>query len=107
MDGYTAYFELLILFAAAMTALMSVEYAADQGLAGAEYYALIMFAALGMMLMAAADDLIMIFLGLETMSIAVYALAGFCAATRAPMRPPLSISCSALFPPASCSMASR
>jgi NADH-quinone oxidoreductase subunit N len=77
VDGYTAYFELLILFAAAMTALMSVEYAADQGLAGAEYYALIMFAALGMMLMAAADDLIVIFLGLETMSIAVYALAGF------------------------------
>jgi NADH-quinone oxidoreductase subunit N len=36
-----------------------------------------MFAALGMMLMAAADDLIVIFLGLETMSIAVYALAGF------------------------------
>src|SRR6266851_4739590 len=77
VSSYTAYFELLVLFAAAMTALMSVEYAADQGLAGAEYYALIMFAALGMMLMAAGDDLIVIFLGLETMSIAVYALAGF------------------------------
>ena len=58
VSSYTAYFELLVLFAAAMTALMSVEYAADQGLAGAEYYALIMFAALGMMLMAAGDDLI-------------------------------------------------
>src|SRR5512146_79210 len=69
VGGYSGYFELLILFAAAMTALMSVEYAADQGLAGAEYYALVMFAALGMMLMAAADDLIVIFLGLETMSI--------------------------------------
>ncbi len=77
VSGYSGYFELLILFSAAMTALMSVEYAADQGLAGAEYYALVMFAALGMMLMAAADDLIVIFLGLETMSIAVYALAGF------------------------------
>jgi len=77
VGGYTAYFELLVLFAAAMTALMSVEYAADQELAGAEYYALVMFAALGMMLMVAADDLIVIFLGLETMSIAVYALAGF------------------------------
>jgi NADH-quinone oxidoreductase subunit N len=77
VDSYSAYFELLVLFAAAMTALMSVEYASDQGLAGAEYYALVMFAALGMMLMAAADDLIVIFLGLETMSIAVYALVGF------------------------------
>jgi NADH-quinone oxidoreductase subunit N len=77
VGGYSGYFELLVLFAAAMTALMSVEYAADQGLAGAEYYALVMFAALGMMLMAVADDLIVIFLGLETMSIAVYALVGF------------------------------
>jgi NADH-quinone oxidoreductase subunit N len=77
IGDYTANFELMLLFAAAMTALMSVEYAADQGLAGAEYYSLVMFAALGMMLMAAADDLIVIFLGLETMSIAVYALAGF------------------------------
>jgi NADH-quinone oxidoreductase subunit N len=77
VGDYSAFFELLILFAAAMTALMSVEYAADQGLAGAEYYSLVMFAALGMMLMAAADDLIVIFIGLETMSIAVYALAGF------------------------------
>ena len=77
VGGYSGYFELLVLFAAAMTALMSVEYAADQGLAGAEYYALVMFAALGMMLMATADDLIVIFLGLETMSISVYALVGF------------------------------
>ena len=60
-----------------MTALMSLDYAAEQELAGAEYYALMLFAALGMMLMAAADDLIVIFLGLETMSITVYVLAGF------------------------------
>ncbi|MGH7840792.1 MAG: NADH-quinone oxidoreductase subunit N, partial [Candidatus Binataceae bacterium] len=56
---------------------MSLGYVADAGLAGAEYYALILFAAFGMMLMAAAGDLIIIFLGLETMSIAIYALAGF------------------------------
>ena len=56
---------------------MSLDYVADNGLAGAEYYALMLMAALGMMLMAAAGDLIIIFLGLETMSIAVYALAGF------------------------------
>jgi NADH-quinone oxidoreductase subunit N len=77
VSSYSAYFELLVLIASAMTALISVEYAADERLPGAEYYALLMFAALGMMLMAAADDLIVIFLGLETMSIAVYALAGF------------------------------
>jgi NADH-quinone oxidoreductase subunit N len=77
MDDYAVFFELLILITSAITIAMSLEYAADAGLAGAEYYALVLFAALGMMLMAVAGDLIIIFLGLETMSIAVYALAGF------------------------------
>jgi len=76
-DDYSAFFEILIIVATAITVAMSLEYVAGSGLAGAEYYALILFAALGMMLMAAAGDLIIIFLGLETMSIAVYALAGF------------------------------
>jgi NADH-quinone oxidoreductase subunit N len=76
-DDYAAYFQLVVLLATAVTVAISLEYAADNELAGGEYYALILFAALGMMLMAAAGDLIIIFLGLETMSIAVYALAGF------------------------------
>ena len=77
MDDYSGFFEIVILAATAVTIGMSLDYVADEGLAGAEYYALILFAALGMMLMAAAGDLIIIFLGLETMSIAVYALVGF------------------------------
>lgn len=77
LDDYSAFFELLIIVATAITVAMSLDYVPDAGLAGAEYYALILMAALGMMLMAAASDLIIIFLGLETMSIAVYALAGF------------------------------
>jgi NADH-quinone oxidoreductase subunit N len=76
-DDYSGFFEIVILIATAVTIGMSLDYAADEGLAGAEYYSLILFAALGMMLMAAAGDLIIIFLGLETMSIAVYALVGF------------------------------
>jgi NADH-quinone oxidoreductase subunit N len=76
-DDYSGFFEIVILAATAVTIGMSLDYVADEGLAGAEYYALILFAALGMMLMAAAGDLIIIFLGLETMSIAVYALVGF------------------------------
>ena len=77
IDDYAGFFEIVILAATAVTIGMSLDYVADEGLAGAEYYALILFAALGMMLMAAAGDLIIIFLGLETMSIAVYALVGF------------------------------
>ena len=42
-----------------------------------EYYTLLLFSAAGMMLMAAAGDLIMVFLGLELLSIPLYILAGF------------------------------
>ncbi|MGO9266888.1 MAG: NADH-quinone oxidoreductase subunit N [Candidatus Binataceae bacterium] len=77
IDDYAAYFQIVVLIATAITVAISLEYAADAALAGAEYYGLILFAAFGMMLMAAAGDLIIIFLGLETMSIAIYALAGF------------------------------
>jgi NADH-quinone oxidoreductase subunit N len=76
-DDYAAFFETLILIATAITVAISLSYVADTSIAGAEYYGLLLFAAFGMMLMAAAGDLIIIFLGLETMSIAVYALAGF------------------------------
>ncbi|SRR5579885_200152 len=76
VDSFSAFFELVILIAAAFTILMSLDYAGENHLAGAEYYSLVLFSALGMMLMASAGDLIVIFLGLETMSIAVYVLAG-------------------------------
>jgi NADH-quinone oxidoreductase subunit N len=76
VDGFSAFFQLTILIAAAFTILMSLDYASDNHLAGAEYYSLLLFSTVGMMLMAAAGDLIVIFLGLETMSLAVYVLAG-------------------------------
>ena len=75
-DNYTAFFYAIILIAAAVTVLMSLDYIAEEGLPGAEYYALLLFGTAGMMLMAAASDLIIVFLGLETMSISVYILAG-------------------------------
>jgi NADH-quinone oxidoreductase subunit N len=77
LDNFAAFVELAILLTAALTVLMSLSYAGELRLPGAEYYSLILFATLGMMLLAAAGDLIVIFLGLETMSIAVYVLAGF------------------------------
>ena len=55
---------------------MSMHYVEDNEIPQGEYYALIFFATVGMMLMAAGTDLIVIFLGLETMSMAVYVLAG-------------------------------
>lgn len=76
VDGFTAFFELVIIIAAAFAIMMSLDYAGESQLPGAEYYSLLLFSTLGMMLMASAGDLIVIFLGLETMSIAVYVLAG-------------------------------
>src|SRR5216684_2494942 len=76
IDSFAAYFELAILIAAMFTILMSLDYAGEHRIPGAEYYSLLLFSVLGMMLMATAGDLIIIFLGLETMSLSVYVLAG-------------------------------
>ena len=76
IDSFSGFFELMILIAAMFTVLMSLDYAPENRISGAEYYSLLLFSTLGMMLMATAGDLIVIFLGLETMSIAVYVLAG-------------------------------
>ena len=76
IDSFSAFFELVILIAAMFTVMMSLDYAAENRISGAEYYSLLLFSVLGMMLMATAGDLIVIFLGLETMSITVYVLAG-------------------------------
>ena len=57
--------------------LISVAYVYRQRLQAGEFYALILFATSGMMFMAGARDLIVVFVGLEVMSIAVYALTAF------------------------------
>ena len=76
LDAYALFFNQIICLATGMTILMSRNYIENNELPAGEYYALLLFAAVGMMLMAAATDLIVIFLGLETMSMAVYVLAG-------------------------------
>ena len=63
--------------AAGLTVLISIAYLEREHLLAPEYYVLLLFGTLGMMLMAAGADLMVIFLGLELMSVAVYVLAGF------------------------------
>src|SRR3989442_4903179 len=63
--------------AAALTVLLSFAYLEREQLLAPEYYVLLVFATLGMMVMAGGADLMVIFLGLELMSAAVYVLAGF------------------------------
>ena len=76
-DGYAHFFNLIFLSAAALSILVALGYLGRVGLQKGEYYALLLFSTAGMMMMAAATDLILIFLGLETMSIALYVLAAF------------------------------
>jgi NADH-quinone oxidoreductase subunit N len=77
LDRFSLFFYLVLSLIGILTILLSMGYldaaAADQG----EYYSLVLFSTLGMMLMAAGGDLIVIFLGLETFSLALYTLAGF------------------------------
>jgi NADH-quinone oxidoreductase subunit N len=76
LDGYALFFDLLICYAAALVVMLSMDYLARTGSESGEYYALVLFATAGMMLMASAGDLIVIFLSLELMSLSLYVLAG-------------------------------
>lgn len=75
-DSYSWFFNILILIATGLTILISSRYLDDEKLGLFEYYVLLLFAATGLMFMAAGNHLLMIFVGLETLSISVYVLAG-------------------------------
>jgi NADH-quinone oxidoreductase subunit N len=77
VDGFRLFANWVFLLAAAMGILVSFSYVYRQRLQAGEFYGLILLATVGMMFMAAARDLIVIFLGLELMSVAVYALSAF------------------------------
>ncbi len=77
LDSYRYLSEGLILFIALATCLLSLRFLGRQRLLAPEYYCLVLFATVGMLLMVAAADFMLLFLGLELMSIAVYVLAGF------------------------------
>jgi NADH-quinone oxidoreductase subunit N len=76
-DAFGQFFSLLFLLVGGLTILISVPYVRQTGMDHGEYYALLLFSVLGMMLMAGSLNLVTIFLGLETLSIALYILAGF------------------------------
>jgi NADH-quinone oxidoreductase subunit N len=77
LDNYALFFNLVIGYATGLVLMFSMDYLRRQGMESGEFYILILLAAVGMMLMAAATDLIVIFLALETMSLSLYVLAGF------------------------------
>jgi NADH-quinone oxidoreductase subunit N len=77
VDQFGLFFKAVFLVAAAITVLMSMRYLEIEGASPGEYYFLILCATLGMMVMAGGIDLITIFIGLETMAVSFYILAGF------------------------------
>src|SRR6202140_954437 len=77
VDPFFLFFATLFLAATALVILLSVKYLEIEREQEGEYYALLLFACVGMMLMASGVDLIVMFLGLETMALSFYVLTGF------------------------------
>jgi NADH-quinone oxidoreductase subunit N len=76
-DQYANFFNSVFLVGAILSVLLSVDYLEREGISHGEYYALLLLTTAGMMIMAAATDLIIVFLGLEVLSISLYILAGY------------------------------
>ncbi len=77
IDSFSIFFGALFLAATALVILLSVKYLEIEKEQEGEYYALLLFACIGMMFMASGVDLIVMFLGLETMALSFYVLTGF------------------------------
>jgi NADH-quinone oxidoreductase subunit N len=76
-DGYSTFFKLIFLVNVVLSVLISIKYIAVEKANRGEYYSLILFSTIGMMIMASAGDLIVLYLGLELMALSTYVLAGF------------------------------
>jgi NADH-quinone oxidoreductase subunit N len=76
LDGFRVFSNFLFLLAAALFVLIGRDYLDEEHISLGEIYTLVLFAAVGMMLFAGAQDLIITFLGLELLSVAVYVLTG-------------------------------
>jgi len=77
VDGFTVFLNVLFLLSGLAGIALAYDYNKRMGLDRGEYYVLLLFSISGMMLMATAADLILVFLALELLSIPLYVLAGF------------------------------
>jgi len=76
-DGLSAGFGVLVIGAATVSVLLGMGHLEREGLEPGAYYALILFATAGALVMVAAADLMAVFLGLEILSVSLYVLAGY------------------------------
>ena len=77
VDNFSLFFNIVFLVSTILVALISMSYLGKDDRKQGPYYLLILLATLGMMLMAAGNELIIVFLGLELMSLSLYVLAGY------------------------------
>ena len=82
VDGFFLTFAAIFLAATALVALLSIRYLDVEREQEGEYYALLLLACIGMMFMASGNDLIVLFLGLETMALSFYVMTGFLRANK-------------------------
>ena len=75
-DRYALFFAVVITAGSLLTLLVSVDYLRRQPIPSGEYLTLVLLSTSGMVFLAAANDLIVLFLALEIMSVAAYVLAG-------------------------------
>ena len=76
-DSFSLFVHVIVIGAAALAILGSINYLDREGIQRGEYYALILFATAGMGILGGANELVTAFLGLEMSSISTYILAGF------------------------------
>lgn len=77
LDNYSRFFKMIFLIGTGLTILISIRYIKQEAMPPGEYYAMLLLATLGMMIMAGGADLMPIFLGIELMSISLYVLTGY------------------------------
>ena len=77
VDNFSLFFNIIFLVSTILVALISISYLGSGDRKQGPYYLLILLATLGMMLMAAGNELIIVFLGLELMSLSLYVLASY------------------------------
>jgi len=77
LDNFACFFKFVFLISSFLVIFASINYLKEENILHGEYFSLILFSTLGMMLMVSSLDLVVIFLGMEIMSLSLYVLAGF------------------------------